>query len=367
MTVRTVKRRGERRFVIDILYTNSSGERVRFRRDAEVQMMASAKSEERRRLALLAQTGRPFEGPEESEATTATSETSPREDCMTIREAGKEYFATYGVTRLKPSTRRGYEVVFSSLVLPRIGELTLVQLDALTMRSLDLELVKRGLSPSSRRQMQSVVRSLSRWAVESGYLDAMPKFPKLPHAGGKHANKLTRDQVGKIVEHTSPQHRLIILLATYAGLRAGEVRGLKWRDVDLGREILIVRRSRCYGTEAAPKSGHERVIPLHPKLIEALRVVPGKQAEHYVTGPTPGEPWPEHRPYGAFRSACTRAGIHGFRLHDLRHAFVTELFHSGSSAPVVQKLAGHEHLSTTQRYAHTEFPELVSAVARINW
>lgn len=41
------------------------------------------------------------------------------------------------------------------------------------------------------------------------------------------------------------------------------------------------------------------------------------------------------------------------RLHALRHFFITECFKGGASAPTVQQLAGHLHLSVTQRYAHT--------------
>ncbi len=370
MTVRTVKRRGERRLVIDIPYTSPSGEKLRFRRDAEVQMMAAAKAEERRRLALLAQTGRPFEAGDDAPVELlelGVRPTTSRRASITVSAAVKEYFPSYGVTRLKPSTRRGYEAVFKSFVEPRVGDLQLDQLDATVMRSLDADLVKRRLAASTRRQMQSFVRSLARWAVEAGHLDEMPTFPKLPKTGATISKTLTTDEVARILANVEPRYLTILYLAVYAGLRAGEVRGLKWRDVDLERGILIVRRSRCRGVEAPPKSGHERVVPLHPKLADLLRAQPSKRSEHYVTGPEAGEAWPEHRPYGAFRSACAKAGITGFRFHDLRHAFVTGLFKRGASAPVVQRLAGHEHLSTTQRYAHAQLPDLVDAVSRIDW
>ena len=67
------------------------------------------------------------------------------------------------------------------------------------------------------------------------------------------------------------------------------------------------------------------------------------------------------------RPACKRIGLEGFRLHDLRHALVTELFRSGASAPVVQKLAGHQHLKTTQRYAHRVLLDLTAAVLKLSW
>ena len=54
----------------------------------------------------------------------------------------------------------------------------------------------------------------------------------------------------------------------------------------------------------------------------------------------------------AFVRDARRADVEGHPLHSLRHAFVTRLFREGVGAPTVQRLAGHEHLVTTQRYAH---------------
>jgi integrase len=51
--------------------------------------------------------------------------------------------------------------------------------------------------------------------------------------------------------------------------------------------------------------------------------------------------------------SAKRANLPHTRLHDLRHFFITQCFTGGAGAPTVQRLAGHCHLSVTQRYAHT--------------
>ena len=56
---------------------------------------------------------------------------------------------------------------------------------------------------------------------------------------------------------------------------------------------------------------------------------------------------------GALAGALAKAQVPATRLHALRHFFITECFKGGASAPTVQQLAGHLHLSVTQRYAHT--------------
>ncbi len=190
--------------------------------------------------------------------------------------------------------------------------------------------------------MQCVVRSVLKHAKEAGFISRLPELPPLPKTGATITHALTREEVGRILAATPAPHHLALELAAYAGLRAGEVRGLRFKDVDLERGVLIVRRSRCRGTEAPPKSGHERIVPLHTKLIDAIGAITPRPASAYVTGPAPGEPWGEHALRHAFLGACRRLELHGFRPHDLRHAFVTELFRGGTPAPVVQRLAGHE-------------------------
>ena len=140
------------------------------------------------------------------------------------------------------------------------------------------------------------------------------------------------------------------------------MRGILWYDVDLDRGVLVVRRSVCHGIEAPPKSGHERRVPLHPELKSALELAPREHKSHPVTGPRPGERWGEYALSQAFNRFSRAAELEGFRFHDLRHAFVTNLFRGGASAPVVRQLAGHECLLTTQRYAHAVEEDLAKAI-----
>lgn len=57
-------------------------------------------------------------------------------------------------------------------------------------------------------------------------------------------------------------------------------------------------------------------------------------------------------PKSGHQRASPIARLPHSRFHDLRHFFVTQCFAGGAGAPTVQQLAGHLHLSVTQRYAH---------------
>lgn len=362
MTVRIVKRRGKRRLVLDIVYTKPDGSQGRFRRDAEVQMLAAARAEERRRLALLVSTGSPTGGGENpNEERPPKPETRP-----VFKEVAAEYLRTFAPTQLKPSTVHGYKRLLDGFLLPRIGHLRIDHVDAKVVRELDAERVEGGAKPETRRKAHIVLRSiLRRFAVEAGYLESAPSMPAMPKAGAKITNTLTDQDVSRILAVAPASHRLAFLLAAHAGLRAGEIRGLKWRDVDLAGAQLVVRESVCRGQTASPKSGHERVVPLTPQLRAALANTPKCDRDALVARTEQGTPWREWGLRQAFARARRRAGVEPFRLHDLRHYFVTALFRRGVAAPTVRALAGHAHLTTTQRYAHVARMDLRAAIERL--
>ncbi len=59
-------------------------------------------------------------------------------------------------------------------------------------------------------------------------------------------------------------------MAAFTGLRLGELRALRWGDIDFTKRIVHVRRSFTYGAEGAPKSGKVRSVPLIDQAAQAL-------------------------------------------------------------------------------------------------
>jgi integrase len=83
----------------------------------------------------------------------------------------------------------------------------------------------------------------------------------------------TPDEVRTIIAHMSGRWRPMLLTAIFTGLRASELRGLRWDDVDLKRsEIHVRQRADRFNEIGRPKSeAGERTIPLPPLLANALR------------------------------------------------------------------------------------------------
>ncbi len=162
---------------------------------------------------------------------------------------------------------------------------------------------------------------------------------------------------------------LALLIVT--GARRSEVMLARWENVDFGRNMLTVPRS---------KSGRPRYIPLSPYAVailerqlakcqaaEAARLA-GGQADEGQTGPNPYV-FPSHRrpgnPLEGLRGAWARAkGAAGLpadlRVHDLRHSFASALANAGTPLNEIGTVLGHTQLSTTNRYAHHSPQRLIA-------
>ena len=156
------------------------------------------------------------------------------------------------------------------------------------------------------------------------------------------------------------------MFAVFTGCRSGEIRALRWADVDLARREALVCRSYRYAQFTPTKTGRERIVELPDELVMALKpwklacpkgtdlVFPNRRG----TGPLQGTTL-----LNAFKRAVKNAGIPaGVRLHDARHSFVTLLMADGWHIPDVARAAGHSTPATTMRfYAHARPVERVGA------
>ncbi len=160
-------------------------------------------------------------------------------------------------------------------------------------------------------------------------------------------------------------YRAAILAAALTGLRTGELRALRWRDVDFAAATVHVRRNMpAGGVEGAPKSGKVRSVPL---VDDAARALDGLSRRETFTAdddrvfPNPaGEMLSEDALRDALYAALEAVGIDrkafpargGFTFHDLRHTFGTL---GAQVFPLhdLQAFMGHADISTTMRYAHS--------------
>jgi integrase len=144
-------------------------------------------------------------------------------------------------------------------------------------------------------------------------------------------------------------------VAAFTGLRLGELRALRWRDVDWLRQVIRVRRSYTWGEEGVPKSGKVRSVPLSDQPARALEGLSRREnwtgdEDLVFVSPTGGfldEAGLRRRFYKALKAAK----LPKMRFHDLRHTFGT-LAVQAFSLTDVKAFMGHADIQTTMIYAH---------------
>ena len=154
---------------------------------------------------------------------------------------------------------------------------------------------------------------------------------------------------------------LIVLLGGDAGLRCGEITALEWGDVDLEKRQLCVQRSQWKGHVTMPKGGRLRYVPMTICLAAALRVHRHLRSRR-VLCQTDGEPFTPKMVADCVRRVARAAKVPQEGVHVLRHTFCSHLAMRAAPARAIQELAGHQDLSTTQRYMHLSPAALEGAI-----
>lgn len=216
--------------------------------------------------------------------------------------------------------------------------------------------------------MRSVLRSVGPVEDEPGaLLDSLPKFPKLPAVGTAPVISTDPHDVDRLLaEVTHPGLRIAIALAAFAGLRAGEVRELVKGDINLKTRKITIARSRGFDEVSTPKGKHARHVPIIEQLLPLLedRLKDLNDTDHVSTDIN-GEIWDATVFGRAYRRVAKKLGVNTTRFHSLRHHFTTRAFgRCNADAITVMKLLGHLNLSTTQRYAHTDYDRAVQVLAK---
>jgi len=187
-------------------------------------------------------------------------------------------------------------------------------------------------------------------AVDWEYLEENPFAGyKTLRVQTKHPRFLLPEDIEKVESVIDdPDWLFIFRLFVYTGMRKGEVSRLKWEDVDLDREVILVKKTKNY---------RSRIVPIHPKLLPLLKERYGKGMKVC--------PRSYFRLDKGIKKFLKKAGFPHLRLHDLRHTFASLLVMKGVDLKTVQELLGHTDYRTTEIYTHLSPHHLKEAVKKL--
>lgn len=310
-----------------------------------------------------------------------------------------QYFPRYlraRALRCTPGTIAGYQREADRLILPRLGDIPLADLDRDLIADWVLWLASQPtarsvaeaekaavaglpappvqtMAPKTVKNAHSLLSAVLELAVREGVIPTNHArgldMPRDETPGEKEI--FTRAEWARFYEAMTPHYRPFILVMLATGTRWGELTALQVQDVDLAAGAVRIRRAFKKGAKGSvlgtPKSARSiRTILLPDWAVEALRPrVAGHPPNRLVFTSPRGRVL--HRTNFVerhWKKALEQAGI-GKPLtpHSLRHTFASWALAAGVPPLVVQHRLGHESLQTTSKvYAHLLLEEQRAAV-----
>lgn len=261
-----------------------------------------------------------------------------------------------------------YRIAVRNHMIPIFGRVKVSSMSQMHVRRMITTMTKDGFSPASIKQSRGILSAAMKCAIEAGLIKSNPvQGVRGPRLVKPKYTIIDRDMFPAFIqaaEKTRIANALVFLLMT--GLRAGEMRGLRWSDID-GSVMHVNRQlhapSRKKRTFGIPKDGEVRDVQLPQEAVELLKRQRKQQLEQRMSA---GGEWVEDEYttdlvfrteqgwnldesyiYSAVKTIRTEMGLPDLRPHDLRHSYAVAALRSGIDVKTVQHNLGHKHASIT--------------------
>ena len=229
----------------------------------------------------------------------------------------------------------------------------------------------RDLAPSTvARWRSTLLAALTYGAEEFGI--AVPALRPVRGAESERIAYLTPQQETRLLAAYSRWAAPVMVVLCETGLRTQEALRLDWRHVDWQRGTLIIEHA---GRRGGPrtKTGKSRRVGMRPVVRDTLMAIWKEQG-----CPDAGtvflnrrrKPYADTRQVGgnpltkAHQTACRKAGITGFRIHDWRHHFAVWFLKRGGNLRALCQIAGWSSMKMVHRYAVFEQSDLDEVMMR---
>ena len=311
----------------------------------------------------------------------------------TLGEWITERWAPEHGSTLEPGTRERYASAYKVHIAATFHEVPLGEITVSAIRAWQAERIKAGVNPGTVRKARAFLSSVLRHAAESEAMTNNPIYlvrpPKLAYRDGVRpippatveliraailnpppreiaaSGPGQRARRGYAVaapgtDQTRRRDALIVSFMAYAGLRPGEIRGLRFDDIG-ENTIRVERAANEHGVLKSTKTEKPRSVKLLSALAQDVReyyLVAGRPVPHtHILRTDDGGLWDKSHwnmwLQDRWRPACRTIGLEPVpRPYDLRHSFASLLLAEGRQPQWVARQLGHSAAVLHSTYAH---------------
>ena len=267
----------------------------------------------------------------------------------------------------KPRETKEKKSHFENWIKSEIGPLPFSEIGVLELEKIKTNMLTQGRAPRMIQYIFSTIRRVWNDARTKGIVfeDCPTKKIKLDRFDNKRVRYFSHAEADLFLKELKEKNDSLwqmAMISLHCGLRFGEISGLKWGDIDVGRKIIGIRHS---------KGGFSR----HGRMTEEVRQIfsdmeQGKREDLVFTDSNGNR---MKRPSKIFAAV-----IDGLRLnegvtdtrqkltfHSLRHTYASWLVDRGIGLYDIQKLLGHRSSQLTERYAHLSDERLTNDVKEL--
>jgi integrase len=268
-------------------------------------------------------------------------------------------FTEEHLPKKRPSTQESYGIFIEKLILPKMRHFKVIEVTFTDVDALHRKITKDG-TPYQANRAVAVLSKMFNFAIRWGWRTDNPAKGIERNQETKRDRYLSAEELARLsdalAEHADQQGANMIRLLLLTGARSGEVRAMRWENLDLENGVWTKPGSTTKQAKLhrIPLSAPARQLlaEIRASVNDSDFVFPGRSGEHRI----------EFRK--TWRSLCKTARIKDARPHDLRHTYASVLASSGHSLPIIGRLLGHSQPATTARYSHLQDDPLRAATER---
>jgi len=261
-------------------------------------------------------------------------------------------FTAEHMPNLRKGTRQVYASFFKNHIRPKWGRFFLEDVKPMAVKTWLVSYpFSRQIKAHTKGLMHILFQTAMLWEMtDSNPIDLVRQSCKRL----KTPRRLTPAEIRALSEQLAEPYKTMTLTVACLGLRACELVGLQWADLDFLNLTVKVARSVVQGEINGTKTEtSESILPLHPALAELLIAHRQRstylQPTDFVFAGDSGKPrWSSQIVKDYIKPAVTRAKVQGpVGWHTLRHSYSTLLRALGTDVKVQQELMRHANIQTT--------------------